>query len=183
MLRFAGYFICGLGLIVYLFFREYAGSLIPYPLLFWLVGIAMIAGGAFLVRYSYRIAEDRAHVNMKRAIQEFKNASEFTDISFSDCEILRNDYVHEVDRNTHRARAWDALVDETRNTSRQKINQNVLVINHVINGQKHRFYSHTLNIDHDTLLLKLDMKKQTKLYFNSNNLDEYYLDLEFLNET
>lgn len=174
--------ICGIGLVVYLFFREYDGSLIPFPLLFWLLGIAMIAGGAFLIRYSYRNAEDEADVKRKSAMRKFTHTSEVADISFAECEILRNDYVHEVDRNTHRARAWDALVDETRNTERQKVSQNVLVVHHIINGQKHRFYSHTLNMDHDTLLFKLDMKKQTKLYFNKNNPDEYYLDLEFLDE-
>lgn len=180
VLRIAGYIICILGILVYLFFREYSGSLIPYPFLFWITGIVLIAGGAFLIRYSYRRVRKKNDDIIKNAIQKFKQTSEVADISFDECEILRNDYVQEVDRNTHRARAWDALIDETRNTVRQKVNQNVLVIETAINGQKHRFYSHTLNIDHDTLLFKLDMKKQTKLYYNMDNPDEYYLDLEFL---
>lgn len=50
--RILAYFLFGLGFLTLTFFKHYTGQLIPYPFLFWLIGLALFAGGFLFLRYT-----------------------------------------------------------------------------------------------------------------------------------
>lgn len=180
LLRISGAISILVGVIIFLFFENYKGNVIPYPFLVWLGGLVFIIGGALLFRRGNRKLDKKDNADLNSQIEAFKRSNESIVVDFTDCEILSNNYVEEVLRNTARARAWDAMIDETRNTSRQQVNQSVIVWRKMIHNQEYRFVSPALAIDQTTLMFKLDAKKQTSLYYNRYNPSEYYFDLEFL---
>lgn len=93
--RILAYFLIILGLLVTLFFRKYTGELIPYPFLFWLTGLALLAGGLYLLRNSLTRKEKNQQQKLAEAVNHLKLNGEKIIVDFAECEIKSNKYVEE----------------------------------------------------------------------------------------
>jgi hypothetical protein len=189
--RIVAYCIIALGFLVYIFFYKYTGSLIPYPFLFWLLGLGLIISGYALLRRSKRAGKQKALESVHQTIIDLKSTGEKIIVEFDKCELKENDYSEEVDRYT--SSIWapsyysnlqllNAMDDPMQNVEIVEVNQAVLVFQQEKNGKTEKFISPILKNEPTTLRFKLAMKKQTVLYVDKLDRSKYYFDLEFLNQ-
>jgi hypothetical protein len=189
--RISAYILFGLGFLTVTFFRKYSGTIIPYPFLFWLIGLSMFWGGWALLRWTPTIKEQQDTDRLKKLIDDIKTNGEKIKVDFSKCDIKQNNYVEEKEKYgtgsyittldiERDIQAWNALTDSTRNTERVQVNQAVLIFDNSHNDKTEKFVSRVIPFDRVTLLFKLDKQKQTTLYVDKNDRSKYYFDLEFL---
>jgi hypothetical protein len=183
IIRVSAYILIGLGIVVFLFFRYYSGTLIPYPFLMWLLGIGMIVGGLIIIT---KIAskEDASDMeNMNSLIKELKETGEMINVEFADCEIKSNNYTEERERyRNSKIQAWNAIGgDADKNVKQVDIHQSVIVYNHKQNGEVETFYSRVIPKEKITLMFLLSSKKNITLYVDRDDRTRYYFDLDFLN--
>jgi hypothetical protein len=114
LIRITGIISIATGAVILLFFRNYEGSLIPYPFLIMLGGLALYVGGWYMNNKSHRLEEDAQQQRSREELQQFKDRSQALAVALHECRILRNDYsetmVHEASSGVH---AWEAFSDNT----------------------------------------------------------------------
>jgi Na+/phosphate symporter len=66
----------GLGTLMYFFFKHYTGGHIPYPFLFWLLGIALALTGMYLYRTSSSVKQFSKDNSVKQVIADLKKNGE-----------------------------------------------------------------------------------------------------------
>ncbi len=191
--RIAAYLLFGLGLITVSFFRNYVGDLIPYPAIFWLLGLAMFWGGWALLRFTPTIKESQDRERLDKLIAELRENGEKIKVDFSKCDIKTNDYTEEqpqygskIDFLTldleRSIQTWNAISgDDDKNIKQVEVYQSVLVFKNERNGKTETFISRIIPKERATLMFKLSDKKETTLYVDKKNRSRYYFDLEFLN--
>ena len=174
------------GLVILLFFRNYHGTVIPYPFLIYLGGIALVGTGVWLFRASFRSLGAREEKEIENRKAEYKRGSQLI-VDLTKAEVVQNDYEKEVENRMTgvnsidmRIMGLDSLVDETRNTKIVKVHQSVIQVEAEHNGKRYKLSSPVLNIDYATLMFKLYAQKQTTVYFRSLETRDYYIDLDFL---
>ncbi len=188
--RFLAYLLIGLGIAQVLFYRSYTGVLIQYPLVVWLLGIAMCYTGWMLLKSSQSLKTHRDLLRVKKAIEEIKTRGEKIRVDFSDCEIKENNYTEEpenpeklIDFATEdlerEIEDLDALYGK-QNQETIEVNQTVLIYNTNWRGKSVKFVSRVLPYDRTSLLFKLDAQKETMLYVDGTDVNNYYFDLDFL---
>jgi hypothetical protein len=189
--RISAYILFGLGFLTVTFFRKYSGTTIPYPFLFWLIGLLMFWGGWALLRWTPTIKEQQDTDRLKKLIDDIKTNGEKIKVDFSKCDIKQNNYVEEKEKYgtgsyittldiERDIQAWNALTDSTRNTERVQVNQAVLIFENSHNGKTEKFVSRVIPFDRVKLLFKLDNQKEISLYVDKNDRSKYFFDLEFL---
>ncbi len=192
--RIIAYTLFILGLITILFFRHYAGSLIPYPWIFNLLGIAMLLSGYLVLRYAFNPKNTVALKKLRQLIVDLRANGEQIRVDFNACSILGNDY-----QQAQPARDTDSLLfdltvsdsltrmldhlDNDGSNGMQEIRQSVIVFQHtdVRTGAVEKFVSPILAKDDTTLSFYLDRQQHTTLYVDRTNRNLYYFDLDFLN--
>ncbi len=189
--RISAYILFGLGFLTVTFFRTYSGTIIPYPFLFWLIGLLMFWCGWALLRWTPTIKEQQETVRLKKLIDDIKTNGEKIKVDLLKCEIKQNNYIVEKEKHgtgsyittldiEHDIQVWNALTDSIKNTDRVQVNQVVLIFDNSRNGKTEKFVSSVIPIDRVTLLFKLDKQKETTLYVDKNNRSKYHFDLDFL---
>ncbi|NVN94207.1 MAG: hypothetical protein HXX18_02865 [Bacteroidetes bacterium] len=191
--RIIAYILFLFGLLTVTFFRKYSGNIIPFPFLFWIIGIAMFIGGWALLRFTPTIKESKENEKIKILINQLIENGEKIIVDLSKCDIKTNNYTEEqsnyggrndittldIERNIQ---AWNALGgDSIKNTKIVEVYQSVLVYKNQHDGNIETFISRVINKEKTTLMFKLVDKKETILYIDKNDRSRYYFDLEFLN--
>ena len=180
-----------LGTVIFIFFEDYKGSVIPYPTLIWLSAFVMYGAGLLLLGSALRSGEMQVDKAQNDYVKEMKTKGAQVKVVFTDCEIKQHNYVEEQEKYGNgedssasgfasRIKALDALVDKTRNTTRIQINQTVLIYKTNLQGSPVAFVSEVLPQDRATLMFKLDFKKETIVYVNKQNPADYFFDMDFL---
>jgi hypothetical protein len=193
--RIVAYAFFGLGFLTVTFFRSYTGNLIPYPFLFWVIGLVMFWVGFLFLRTTLTTKQMADRNKLKQLIDELKTTGQKIDVSFDNCEIKEHNYTeeqniygHENDILTlgveHQMQGLNALGNDRRNVKQVHVYQSVIVFryNNTRNGKTERFMSRVIPKDKLSLSFYLDNKKQTTLYIDKTNREKYYFDLDFLNE-
>ncbi len=181
------------GFLTVTFFRKYSGDLIPYPILFWAVGLAMMIGGIIFLRRTPSPKERKELELLNQKIKDLKSNGEKFFVTFSECEIKVNSYVEEKELYEPtpsftklsiegQIQALNALTDETRNTKRVQTHQSVIIYRPDPNNKSSRFVSRIFPYDRIELLLKFGSRKGTNLYVDRKDKNNYYFDFEFLEE-
>jgi len=182
-----------IGLLIYMFFRGYNGTLIPYSWVFYLVGIAMWITGFVLFRSSKSIKENKAIIQLKALVDELKTNGEKIVVNLDQCEIKENNYSEEKERFKSGdmlgfeprfegdIQFWNGLYDSGYNTEIVDVNQSVLIYTHQHNGVEEKFISKVIPRTKQDLNFKFYLQKNTMLYVDKNNRKRYYFDLTFLN--
>jgi hypothetical protein len=190
--RIAGFVLILLGALVTLFFRHYTGTIIPYPWLCLLLGLASLATGIYLVRAS-ATDEDKTTTNkLYQAIAELKSTGERIEVDLRVCSIrtsesLESDPGKQIDLVMFYFIAPTGLYtlatlikdrpEETRGVLRS-----VIIFPYVNNrtGQTEKFISPIILKDEVSLSFYLDRQQRTTLYVDKANRTRYYFDLDFL---
>lgn len=171
------------GSITCLFFSNYTGSLIPYPVLWYIAGILLASAGIAMLWSILFKTIKQAKQNWREEINAFKLTAHKIEVDLSTCEIKTNNYIEEVEKiKSSEAKFYDALYDPIRNVENREVNQAVLIFETYESGKKKQYYSPTIYKDETTLRFLLARQKQTFIYVDRNNKSHYYFDLEFLNE-
>lgn len=182
-----GYVLIFLGFFVTLFFRKYTGELIPYPFLYWVMGIGMIVSGLLLLRNAVPPAEKK----YRQQVEELKQQGEKITVDFSVCELKEHHYQEEQEADSTKA-GWTSLVSpleyhafsavDSLKTEQVQVIQTVIIFSYhnVRTGQTEKFFSPVISKDKITLSFYLDTQKNTTLYIDRANRSRYYFDLEFL---
>lgn len=177
------YTLIALGFLIFLFFNKYTGTLIPYPFLFSLCGIAVLISGIFLLRRSFTRADTKLQQQMQAHIDHLKTNGTQIKVSLDDCELKEHHYVEEREQYTNgQVQAFNIISGNTmKNVKDHSINQVVVIYNYPnpVSGEIEKFVSPVLNKDKQTLLFYLSRQKETYIYLDPENRN-YYFDLDFL---
>lgn len=175
-----GYILIGLGGVTYLFFKNYQGGVIPYPSLFYALGIATFAGGFGLLFLASKNHIKKINRYSHNEIDDLKHNGERIPVNFSQCEIKENNYSEEVEKNYSDSKSLGLLTGHTNNIEIVSRNQSVIVYEASNGSRIDKFVSPVIPKDKATLMFLLDAQKQTTLYVDKTNSSRYFFDLDFL---
>ena len=171
------------GIFAFLFFRNYKGDLIPDPLFWYIAGILLAIGGLLVIKGGYSQRDKRKAALAQAEIDKFKLSGDKILVDLNSCKIKTNNYTEQIERRrNYRAQALDEMYDSNENIINREVNQTVLVFESDKYGTKKQYYSRTIFKDEITLRFLLDKYKETYIYVDKNNRDQYYFDIEFLND-
>ncbi|HEY4206915.1 MAG TPA: hypothetical protein VGM31_08885, partial [Puia sp.] len=191
--RLLACFLFVLGFLSLTFFKHYRGELIPYPFLFWLIGLALFAAGFLFLRYAPDPKERETHKELAMIISDLKANGEKIMVELSTCEIKEHNFSEEKQHygrdnefltlsvekeiqgwNTMGGGAW-------RNVEQVQVRQSVLIFERKDprSGLVEKFETRVIPKDRITLSFYLDKQKHTTLYVDKGNRRRYYFDLDF----
>jgi len=177
-----GFFLILIGLLAFLFFRKYSGDLIPYPVIWYFVGILFMIIGFLLVKSGLASHDKRVIKDLSVEINNFKLTADKIKVDLNNCKIRINNYTEQVEKvKSYKAQTFDAFYDSSKNIENVNINQAVLIFETDKFGQRAKYFSPTIYKDEITLRFLLDRQKETFIYVDRDNRSKYYFDLEFLN--
>lgn len=192
--RTLAYILFGLGFLTVTFFRKYSGEIIPYPFLFWLLGLSMFWGGILFLRYTPSTKEMNIQKQITAIINDLKENGDKIQVDLTQCELKEHNYIEEREKYGHKnelltldiereIQGLDALSSGSiGNVEQVQIKQTVIIFYklNIRNGQTEKFISRVIPKDKITLSFYLDKQKQTMLYVDKTNRSRYYFDLDFL---
>src|SRR6476620_6164528 len=96
--RIIAYILFGLGFLTVTFFRRYSGEIIPYPVLFYLLGLAMFVGGLLFLRYTPSANELNFQKQIAQTIDDLKANGDKIPVDLTQCEIKEHNYTEEREK-------------------------------------------------------------------------------------
>ena len=190
--RISGYLFILIGALVTLFFRHYTGTIIPYPWLCLLLGLALLTTGIYLVRAS-TTGEDKTSMNkLYQAIADLKSTGERIEVDLRSCSIrtsesLESDPGKQMDLTMLYIIASTGLYTlatliKDRPEEARGVLRSVIIFSYVNSrtGQTEQFISPIILKDEVSLSFYLDRQQRTTLYVDKATRTRYYFDLDFL---
>lgn len=171
----------GLGLagivIAYIGLRHWNGSTSWYVVL---VGLAILAVfGVYRLQLYFRVNNLKRRAETK--FREFLDRADRITVDLDQVEIRSNKWEEREVIYEGGYSGLDGLSRRPdRNTRLVERSQNHLSVEVQYNGRR-RLVQAEVEMDTTALKMLLAVQKQTTLYVNPDNPDEYYLDLDFLN--
>ncbi len=183
--RVIAYILFAIGFVIIAFFRNYHGTIIPYPFVIWLIGLSMWFFGWRVLRYGEKFKQLREDEKQKKFIDDLKENGEKIQVDLTQCEIKENDYSEmrlpdgrrEADLSDFEAESYS----ESSGEKLTEIDQTVFIFKHLHNGIEEKFYSPVIPRTGDDLKIKLYLHKTTTLYVDKTDRSKYFFDLDFLN--
>ncbi|PZR26779.1 MAG: hypothetical protein DI535_13130 [Citrobacter freundii] len=161
------------------FFRNYQGSLIPFPFV-WVTLLIGIGGfGFFLIYLSYKQKFDRIDSTVNEQIKSFKANATRILVDFDKCEFRSGSYRIEKD---HPSVPLVAILVPTAlafddNTVIENISSSYLIYTHDENGTERRYISQAFPFEEPVLKMHV-LKKEVSLYVSNLGDGRYYFELE-----
>ncbi len=176
LLKIPGYLFAAIGFLGLVFFRQYKGSVIPYPTL-WLVACLLIGwlGAYLIVRSGYRSVLTKQRTDATR-LQHLKKRGERIVLNPDNCEIKENNYYEEVIPENTTARQIDALYDPNRNYRQIHIKQSAIVYYYIKPERKIKMVSRPFDCSGNQLRGELDQKK-IMLYIDPSDPTNYAFEM------
>jgi hypothetical protein len=192
--RILAYLLFALGFLTFTFFRRYSGEVIPYPFLFYILGLIMFVGGLLFLRYTPRTTDLQIQARIAQTIEELKTTGEKIPVDLSRCEIKEHNYTEEQELYGHpnelltldferQIQGFNALGGGShRNVVQVEVRQTVIIYDYQNprSGKLEKFISRVIPKDKITLSFYVDRQKYTDLYVDKINREKYYFDLDFL---
>ena len=175
-----GIIIAVIGCILLIFFQSYKGTIIPYPILIFIISFIFI-GLAIIVK---SLTSPSWEKQQQRELEYFKQHADKLLVDLSKCSIKKNSYTETVENSKpSRVAMYDAIYDNDREPETQTVNQSVICFDWEKNGKTQTFYSPIIYMDSVTLHFLLLKQKFTYLYISRNEEElNYYFDLDFLDK-
>jgi hypothetical protein len=166
------------------YFGNYTGTLIPHPFMFQVASWMVALTGAGLILYIYQSRKNNLDKTVAAWKENLRLNGEKIIVDFTNCEIRNNFYYEEVNKvYSSEARAYNSLIGQDyRNVEQQSRHTSVIVFSYPNprTGEKLTFISPVISKDRITLEFLLGEKKQTVIYADRNNPENYFFDVEFL---
>lgn len=181
MKNILGIILIVVGVILFLFFKNYNGSLLPYPTLWFFVGIILVFLGIRLFASSKLKIVKESEKSHLSEIKRLKENGEKIFVELNDCEIVSSKYQMELPQSrNYRVQALDSLYDNNKSVDTVEINQSRIIYKNTDIDRV--FTSPLIDKDKITLTFTLSKHKSTVIYVDRLDKDLYYFDLEFLEE-
>jgi hypothetical protein len=179
MLKIIGILFILFGIIVHLFFIHYDGTLIPYPALMHLLGIALIPAGIIFILYGPR-EKNRLDQTIKiQAHRDLKNTGEKIIVDLDNCSFKTNSYEVEIpDLQTQ----YDSFEGPEHSMKTENVKQTMVTYSHLSDNKNESFQSPVFPIDLVSLKAHI-IKKELILYIDHHDRSNYYFELNELNSS
>lgn len=167
-----------------LIFVSIKGASFPFyiRLILFLLGIIMILLAFYLIRKSTK--NDLKYVEKKNQerLRKIKSEGQKILVNLEQCEILTNKFYKRVQMSSSKnVQMYNSVFDSKQGVKDVKVSICNLKFksNDIHHGKA--FISEDIIIDINTLKVKMIIAKNTYLYINKSNSNEYHFDLSFLN--
>ena len=170
-----------IGILSYLFFRNYSGTIVPYPFLWFIIGIVVAIIGIILFLGSKSRREKRIEKSNVLKIRWLKENGRRITVGFDDYKIVSNKYYEERYSNESfgwRAQMYDAVYAGENSMETTTISQSRIVYED--KRTKQTYVSPLILEEETTLRFLLYKQKYITIYKDEYDADLYYFDLEFL---
>jgi hypothetical protein len=188
--RIIGWILIIVGILFYAFFKKYHGDLIPFPIIFYLIGFSMIIAGFFILRKTPKIEQIKLIEKAEKLKAELKANGQKIEVDLNDCEIKENHYFEKPDYsknytdfeliNFYELAMFYETIKGTKNDS--EIKQSVILTKIQLNGLEKKVRSSMLPYDRVKLMFSFNEQKKTYVYIDKSDSEKYYFDFEFLRE-
>ncbi|MCF8296279.1 MAG: hypothetical protein K9J13_01935 [Saprospiraceae bacterium] len=133
-----------------------------------------------IIRTIKKKKEIELNLKKEEQLNLFKNKADKIKVDLSNAVLKSNSWSEDIVVNNSNSGALNQLAGQGyRNINTIQHNENVIKISVPYKDTTIEI-KHNINIESQTLKMKLALKEETILYVNPNNTHEYYLDLEFL---
>ena len=184
------------GFIMYFFFKHYKGDIIPYPILFFIIGIVIFLLGFGLLAATFCSVDRKNESDVFSQIDDLKRNGERLIIDVNTCKIISNNYREVIDDDnmndyqflemgqTKLIQGLGGLVGgKYSEENQQSIHLSCIVIKYenLKIGEMETFVSAPISKDAITLSFYLDRQKEINVYVDKSYRNCFYIDLDFLN--
>lgn len=187
--RIIGWILILVGMLFYAFFKKYTGAIIPYPIVFYLIGLAFIITGFIILRKTPKLKEINILEKAEALKKELKANGLKIEVDLDKCEIKENHYFEEPNSTKNYSDFellnFSEMAHYYEMFSKRKsdeIKQSVVIAKVQVNGQEKKILSPILPYDRIKLLFSFDKQKFTIVYIDHNDFERYYFDFEFIRE-
>jgi hypothetical protein len=145
------------------------------------IAFIFVAGFCALLFSLYN--KNRKLKSFKREREKLKSNGKTIKVNLEDCEIKARHNYEEApsDSFPSEIEMADALYDPARGYRQIETTVSVLIFKYKTIGAKEvQFNSDLIQLSLESLRLRLDTKKFTSIYFDSENYSKYFFDLDFL---
>jgi hypothetical protein len=174
-------FLFFLSYLAWKFYSHYNGTVISHPWMIAALAILLDLLAFFLIYIFISSITRQAKKSNRQWIEGLKANGERIRVDFSTCEIRKNDWTDHITRDDEGSR-YEAPYDQ--HVKMADVIFSVIIFRHTDTrtGNSERFVSPNINKDPITLQVYLEQQKQTSLYVDRANRNNYYFDLDFLKE-
>ena len=173
MLKIIGVLFILFGVIVHLFFTHYDGTLIPYPALMHLLGIALIPTGIVFILYGSGKINRQDQSVQAQAHRDLKETGEKIIVDLNNCDFKSNSYEVEMpDIPTQ----YDSFEGPEHRTKTENVQQSMFTYIHLTGNFTEHFQSPVFPIDLISLKTHI-IKKELALYIDRKQRSNYYFEL------
>lgn len=142
----------------------------------------MMAGGAYLTipsLFKRRASEDNSFL---KELEEFKKRADTRRVDLDTCEVRHSSYFEERGTDDDLEYEVFSYYHPSYNSTPtyEKVNQVVLIWETTYQDVKRRFISPFLDKDETTVRFKMAAAKNTTLYVDPENVENYFFDISFL---
>jgi len=166
MTRIFGYIFLIIGLVSFLFFKEYRGYLINYQIVWLIVSILFEILGCLLIRFH------------KKKPNDLKLKGERIKLDFDSCTFKTNNYLEELNSDFHsRTELLDDLYDSNSNYHTENKNETVIIYALKNGNNTETFISNVFPLEEVNLKFHVT-NGDVFLYIEKDNRNNYLFDLE-----
>ena len=169
--KLSGYSIAGLAFLCFGFFRYYKGSVIPYPFLWYILSIALLLFGSYLVTTSRSKKKVAAELESNERVNKLRSAGDKVIIDLDNCDLKENNYYNDV---TNRGLSRADLRDQ--GYKEQYVEESVIIFYHRIGGKTEKFTSPIFPLN-KILLSTYILNKKVILYIDRFDCGNYFFDI------
>jgi len=154
--------------------KTYISLIIPILILFLFVFFA------FILPFSLKKIKQQKE---NKRIKKLKNGDHKILVKLSECEVLTNSILNEKMRygNSPVLKILEhKFTEEVLQSKIRDIDISIVYFEGIYKGDKKIFYSKEVQVNHQSFPFLFEKYKQTYIYIDDKNPDNYYFDLEFL---
>lgn len=175
--KLSGYFLIGLGLLGFLYFKSYKGNTIPLPILWLVLSIIIVLIGTFLTVTAKTKKQIQILNQNSDKINRLKDKGERILIDLDDCDFITAEVNQSNPENFSRVQIIDALYDPNRNHLENNSRVTYIVYKHKNGDNRERFVSQPYSMD-DITLKYYTSKNKVVLYVDKFDRTQYFFNVE-----
>ena len=163
-----------------LYFKNYNGTVIPYPTLWYLFFTVLGLLGVWLIYTSLKKVKTVVEQHINTKIEKFKSTAERIELDLDKCEFKSGSFSQEVedsDISPIEIMAEGSLGSMSNTTMAENVIRSYLVYADTLNGDSYKFISHSFPMDQTTLKFHV-LKHNVILYVDRFDRKKYMFDVK-----
>ena len=163
-----------------IFFKYYSGSVIPYPMLWYIFFVVLGCFGAWLIYSATRKVKKIIDQHINSDVEKFKAIAEKIELDFDKCEFKSGSFSHQIEdptASTVKLFAPDSLALIADTTITENVIQSYLTYTDSFKGEPCKFVSQYFPFDPSMLKFHV-LKHHIVLYIDRFDKRKYLFDLK-----